>query len=329
MEKEFTKIISKKLAELSEAKIQKELLSKIKEIHLAILDFIDHKNTVINSKAFTLNALMTIKEIFIKNQEIILKISEEQKNEFLKDIKNEILEYKKNTADIISKLSHSDIDPIELEQVESKHKRLHILLEEKIELEEKYNAYKNIDFENLEEEVSILNNQIALLEEKEKTYIDQKIKLDQKVKKIKKLETDLSKIKEVTKENLDTLIETIDNSVELVKKASYQLYEERRAIFEKTELENNKLKSLKVEIDSLLKNLETKKEEHLYLTNLAKKNLYYDVQIIDNIPAISEKTNNRIKAITNELAILEKELGSYIRKLQEEKEIFFKNKFYS
>ena len=92
MEKEFTQIISKKLAELSEAKIQKELLSKLKEIHLAIIDFIDHKNTVINSKAFTLNALMTIKEIFIKNQEIILKISEDQKNEFLKDIKNEILE---------------------------------------------------------------------------------------------------------------------------------------------------------------------------------------------------------------------------------------------
>lgn len=329
MEKEFTQIISKKLAELSEAKIQKELLSKIKEIHLAILDFIDHKNTVINSKAFTLNALMTIKEIFIKNQEIILKISEDQKNEFLKDIKNEILEYKKNTADIISKLSHSDIDPMELEQVETKHKRLHILLEEKTELEEKYNYYKTIDFENLEKEVSILNKQISLLEEKEKTYIDQKTKLDQKAKKIKKLENDLSKIREANKENLDILIETIDNSVELVKKASSQLYEERRTIFEKTELENNKLKSLKIEIDSLLKNLESKKEEHLYLTNLAKKNLYYDVQIIDNIPALSEKTNNRVKAITNELAILEKELGAYMRKLQEEKEIFFKNKFYS
>lgn len=329
MEKEFTQIISKKLAELSEAKIQKELLSKLKEIHLAILDFIDHKNTVVDSKAFTLTALMTIKDIFIKNQEIILKISEDQKNEFLKDIKNEILEYKKNTADIISKLSHSDIDPIELEQVETKYKRLHLLLEEKTELEEKYNAYKNVDFGKLEEEVTILNNQIALLEAKEKTYTEQKIKLEQKAKKIKKLEIDLAKIKEVTKENLDTLIGTIDNSVELVKKAFSQLYEERRAIFEKTELENNKLKALKIEIDSLLKNFEAKKEEHLYLTNLAKKNLYYDVQIIDNIPAISEKTGNRVKELTNEIAVLEKELRVYMKKLQEEKDLFFKNRFYA
>lgn len=329
MEKEFTQIISKKLAELSEAKIQKELLSKLKEIHLAILDFIDHKNTVVDSKAFTLTALMTIKDIFIKNQEIILKISEDQKNEFLKDIKNEILEYKKNTADIISKLSHSDIDPIELEQVETKYKRLHLLLEEKTELEEKYNAYKNVDFGKLEEEVTLLNNQIALLEAKEKTYTEQKIKLEQKAKKIKKLETDLAKIKEVTKENLDTLIVTIDNSVALVKKASSQLYEERIMIFEKTELETNKLKALKIEIDALLKNLEAKKEEHLYLTNLAKKNLYYDVQIIDNIPAISEKTGNRVKALTNEIAVLEKELRGYMKKLQEEKDLFFKNKFYA
>lgn len=329
MEKEFTQIISKKLAELSEAKIQKELLSKLKEIHLAILDFIDHKNTVVDSKAFTLTALMTIKDIFIKNQEIILKISEDQKNEFLKDIKNEILEYKKNTADIISKLSHSDIDPIELEQVETKYKRLHLLLEEKTELEEKYNTYKNVDFGKLEEEVTLLNNQIALLEAKEKNYTEQKIKLDQKAKKIKKLEIDLAKIKEVTKDNLDNLIGNIDNSVELIKKASLQLYEERSSIFEKTELETNKLKALKIEIDSLLKNLEAKKEEHLYLTNLAKKNLYYDVQIIDNIPAISEKTGNRVKSLTNEIAVLEKELRGYMKKLQEEKDLFFKNKFYA
>ncbi|MFN8670825.1 MAG: hypothetical protein U0457_01925 [Candidatus Sericytochromatia bacterium] len=328
MEKELIKKLKEITKELENSKNKKDFIITLKNLNLLTLDAIKTQNDTANNKSITLNTIISLKEIFFKNQHNILEIANDEENSFLDDIKEEVLKKKAKISEIISKLSHSDLNESELEQVETKYNKLKILLDEKVLLEKKYLELKEIDFNTLELEVKNIKNELNELSKKEIGLNEEKSNLEKKLDEINKYNNIIDQKKSSIKTNLNDFIINIEKSIDFLKYNYNDLYKKREFILNKITEETNNIKNLQLENEKLLEDLNNKIKFFEKTSQAKKDNLAYNKNIFDNLPEVSQKLENRMTALDYELKTLEKDLYNHIKNFQSKYDEFFSTKFF-
>ncbi|MEK7433313.1 MAG: hypothetical protein AABZ74_09300 [Cyanobacteriota bacterium] len=324
---EKIKIVTNIFKEIDFSKDKSLLSSKSKNNLLNYLDLI-HKSTLDGNKSEKLNNMIFLKEIFLKTQNIILDISDNPKNEFLNDINSEIFKNKQNISKILSLLSHSDIDTKELEEIEEKHEKLKILLDGKIDLENKYKEYKKFNFELLEKEIFKLEKEVNLIKDKKDFLLEKKEVFEKEIIEIENISKNLESYELKKEININNFTDKIENSIVFIKNNYDKLYKSKDIILKEISFENQKLKKIYTEVEVFFNDLENKKETYNTILKNKTLDLKYNREIFDNLPEKSDKISVRLNSIDYELKNIENDLKSFINKLQEQQNKLSKNKFF-
>lgn len=324
---EKIKIVTNIFKEIDFSKDKSLLSNKSKNNLLNYLDLI-HKSTLDGNKSEKLNNMIFLKEIFLKTQNIILDISDNPKNEFLNDINSEIFKNKQNISKILSLLSHSDIDTKELEDIEEKHEKLKILLDGKIDLENKYKEYKKFNFELLEKEIFKLEKEVNLIKDKKDFLLEKKEFFEKEIIEIENISKNLESYELKKEININNFTDKIEKSILFIKNNYDKLYKSKDIILKEISFENQKLKKIYTEVEVFFNDLENKKETYNSILKNKKLDLKYNRDIFDSLPENSDKISVRLNSIDYELKNIENDLKNFINKLQEQQNKLSKNKFF-